>query len=189
MRHARLRASRREAPSDDNRMSRLRQVGLTIDAPLAPAAAKPTETPQHRARRPAQSPGAAELSTGAGISDGRARSDHAKAGAKPDASDGSADPPTVGSRLTHLPRPATSDRSSAGLRPDRLLPTEPQSPRTGRSAARGRVWSNPRRSAKHMRQAVDRDHQNVVLDALDAPRTDEAHDAKGTVACPSSPAP
>jgi hypothetical protein len=40
-----------------------------------------------------------------------------------------------------------------------------------------------------MRQAVDRDHQNVVLDALDAPRADEAHDAKGAVACPSSPAP
>jgi hypothetical protein len=34
-----------------------------------------------------------------------------------------------------------------------------------------------------MRQAVDRDHQNVVLDAVDAPRTDETHDTEGAVAC------
>jgi hypothetical protein len=40
-----------------------------------------------------------------------------------------------------------------------------------------------------MRQAVDRDHQSVVLDTLDAPRTDEARDAKDAVSCPSSPAP
>ena len=40
-----------------------------------------------------------------------------------------------------------------------------------------------------MRQAVDRDHQNVVLDALDAPRTDKAHDGECAVAGPSSPAP
>ena len=39
-----------------------------------------------------------------------------------------------------------------------------------------------------MRQAIDRDNQNVMLDALDAPLTNEAHDAKGAVACPSSPA-
>ena len=39
-----------------------------------------------------------------------------------------------------------------------------------------------------MDQAVDRHHQNVVLDSLDAPRTDEAHDAKGAPACPASPA-
>ena len=37
-----------------------------------------------------------------------------------------------------------------------------------------RVWAQPRRSAKHMRQAVDRDHQNVVLEALDA-RTRTRH--------------
>ena len=57
-----------------------------------------------------------------------------------------------------------------------------------RSVARWRSGAHPRRDAKDMGQAVDRDHQNVVLDALDAPRTDEAHDAKGAVACPPSPA-
>jgi hypothetical protein len=40
-----------------------------------------------------------------------------------------------------------------------------------------------------MRQAVDRHHQNLIFDPLDAPGTDETDDAKGTVAGPSSPAP
>ena len=40
-----------------------------------------------------------------------------------------------------------------------------------------------------MRQPVDRDHQNVILDALDSPRANKTHDPQGAVACPSSPAP
>jgi hypothetical protein len=51
------------------------------------------------------------------------------------------------------------------------------------------VWTHPRRDKKDMRQAVNRDHHNVVLNALDAPHTDEAHDTKSAVARPSSPAP
>jgi hypothetical protein len=39
-----------------------------------------------------------------------------------------------------------------------------------------------------MRQPVDRDHENVMLDALDGPRADQTHDAQGTVSCPPSPA-
>ena len=61
--------------------------------------------------------------------------------------------------------------------------------RTPGSAARWRSRAHPRRDAKDMDQAVDRHHQNVVLDPLDAPRTDEAHDAQSAIACPSSPAP
>ena len=57
-------------------------------------------------------------------------------------------------------------------------------------SASKRSWTHFRRDSKDVRQAVDRDHErNVVLDALDAPRTDEARDAKGAVAGPSSPAP
>src|SRR5450755_3545643 len=40
-----------------------------------------------------------------------------------------------------------------------------------------------------MRQPVDRDHENVVLYALDAPRPDETQDGKSAASCPSSPAP
>jgi hypothetical protein len=39
-----------------------------------------------------------------------------------------------------------------------------------------------------MYQPIDRDHEHIMLDALDAPCTDEAHDAKRAVARPSSPA-
>jgi hypothetical protein len=64
---------------------------------------------------------------------------------------------------------------------------EARSCRPGRSAAQGRVSAQPSRSSKHMRQPIDRDHQNVVLDALDAPHTDEAHHADGAVTGLSSP--
>ena len=36
-----------------------------------------------------------------------------------------------------------------------------------------------RRVAKDMRQSVDRNHQDALLDPLDAPRADGAHDAPG----------
>jgi hypothetical protein len=47
---------------------------------------------------------------------------------------------------------------------------------------------HPGSDAEDMRQPVDGDHQNVMLNALDAPRANETHDAKGAIACPSSPA-
>ena len=37
-----------------------------------------------------------------------------------------------------------------------------------RSAAWTGIWAHPRRDAEEMRQAIDRDHQDVMLDALDA---------------------
>lgn len=72
-----------------------------------------------------------------------------------------------------------------------LRPPSSEEARPRRSPGPGtrrNVWSNPRRSAQYMRQAIDRNHQNVMLDELDAPRTDEADDAEGAAACPSSPA-
>jgi hypothetical protein len=39
-----------------------------------------------------------------------------------------------------------------------------------------------------MRQPVDRDDEDVVLDAFDPSCANEAHDAQGAIACPSSPA-
>jgi hypothetical protein len=38
--------------------------------------------------------------------------------------------------------------------------------------------TDPRRSAKDVRQPVDPDHEDILLDPLDAPRTDETHDAR-----------
>ena len=57
------------------------------------------------------------------------------------------------------------------------------------SAASTAVWTHLRRDAKSMGQPVDRDHDHVIFDALEATRTDETQDSKGAAACPSSPAP
>ena len=51
------------------------------------------------------------------------------------------------------------------------------------------TWTRPRRDAKNMRQPVDRDHDNVMLNALETTRTDETQDSKRAAARPSSPAP
>jgi hypothetical protein len=48
---------------------------------------------------------------------------------------------------------------------------------------------HPRRDAKNMGQPVDRDHDHVILDALEVTRTDETQDSKRAAACPPSPAP
>lgn len=48
--------------------------------------------------------------------------------------------------------------------------------------------TQPRRSAQDMRQPVDRDHEDIILDSLDAPGTDDAHGAERPAAYPSSPA-
>ena len=45
------------------------------------------------------------------------------------------------------------------------------------------------RDAKDMRQPVDRDHQDVIFNTLNATRTDDAKHADRATACPSSPAP
>jgi hypothetical protein len=44
-------------------------------------------------------------------------------------------------------------------------------------------------SAKERGQAVDRDNEDIVLEALDAPHADEAQDGECPGAGPSSPAP
>jgi hypothetical protein len=49
--------------------------------------------------------------------------------------------------------------------------------------------THPRREAKDIRQPVDGDHKDVILDTLDAARTDETKDSERAAACPSSPAP
>ena len=57
------------------------------------------------------------------------------------------------------------------------------------SSALTGVWTHPRRNAKNMGQPVDRDHEHVILDALDATRTNETQDSERAAACPSSPPP
>ena len=88
-----------------------------------------------------------------------------------------------GSQLTIAPGAA---RRGLPLRPPSSEEARPR--RSPGPGTRRNVWSNPRRSAQYMRQAIDRNHQNAMLDALDAQRTDEADDAEGAAACPSSPA-
>ena len=51
------------------------------------------------------------------------------------------------------------------------------------------VGTHPLRNAKDIGQPVDRDNEHVLLDSLDAPSANEAHDAERPVACPPSPAP
>ena len=55
------------------------------------------------------------------------------------------------------------------------------------SRFRARLAESRRRS-KDVGQPVDRHHHDVMLDALDAPRTDQTHDAKSAATCPPSPA-
>jgi hypothetical protein len=49
--------------------------------------------------------------------------------------------------------------------------------------------AQPRSYAEHSNETVDRDHQHVVLAALDAAHADMAYDGERTLARPSSPAP
>ena len=51
------------------------------------------------------------------------------------------------------------------------------------------VGTHPLRDAEDIGQPVDRDNEHVLLDSLDAPGANQAHDAERPVACPPSPAP
>lgn len=46
---------------------------------------------------------------------------------------------------------------------------------------------DPYRDAEHWEQPVDRDHENVALDALDPPQSHQAQDGERAVARPASP--
>ena len=50
------------------------------------------------------------------------------------------------------------------------------------------MGTHPLRTAKDIRQPVDREDEDVLLDSLDAPGANEAHDAERPVASPPSPA-
>jgi hypothetical protein len=88
-------------------MSRLRKMGLTIDDPLAPGAAKPTEPPRPRARRPPEESEPAQLSKGDRASEGPAGA-RPQPAAIPDARGPSTDPAS----RTPASRAPQGDRSS-----------------------------------------------------------------------------
>ena len=73
----------------------------------------------------------------------------------------------------------------------RLSPVSQRVAQSRRRAGRhhGCVGTHPLGSAKDTRQPVDRDDEDVLVDALDAPLTNEAHHALRAVACPPLPAP
>ena len=51
------------------------------------------------------------------------------------------------------------------------------------------VGPHPLRDAEDIGQPVDRHNEHALLDSLDAPGANEAHDAERPVACPPSPVP
>ena len=96
--------------------------------------------------------------------------------------------------------PAGRSRSSRSLAPSRRAlradagfaqrTINRETRRVGRELDAGEPSRNTSaRNAKDIRQPVDRDNEHVLLDSLDAPGANEAHDAERPVACPPSPAP
>ena len=51
-----------------------------------------------------------------------------------------------------------------------------------------RLGTDPCRNAEEREQSVDRDHEDILLDALDATDSDQAQDGECAVTGPSSPA-